>query len=68
MNQTQQGMTGTGGLPFTWVVVGSETQFVTQLTVSVGKTVVGNVPVGITTTGTVEEDVDEEDPVAGGDA
>lgn len=54
MNQTQHGMTGTGS-PFTWVVVGSGTQFVTQLTVSVGNTVVGNVGIMMTMASVVVE-------------
>jgi hypothetical protein len=60
MNQTQQGMTGTGSPPSTWIAVGSGSQSLTQLAVSVGKTVAGNGPVTIgTTTGSLVEVVVE---------
>jgi hypothetical protein len=39
MNQAQQGTTGIGLPPFTWNAVGSGTHSLTQLTVSVGKSV-----------------------------
>jgi hypothetical protein len=57
MNQAQQGMTGIGSLLSTWVAVGSRSQSLTQLAVSVGKTVVGNGPVtmGTMTTGPLVE-------------
>lgn len=36
MNQAQQGTTGTGSPPSTWVTVGFRSQSLTQLAVSVG--------------------------------
>jgi len=68
MNQIQQGMTGTGS-PFTSVVVGSGTQFVTQLTVSEGNTVVGNGPVAVgrMMIGGSPEEVDDDDDDDDGD-
>lgn len=49
MNQTQQGMTGTGVPSLSVVVVGCGTHSLTQLTVSVGKVV----KTGIMITGSV---------------